>query len=77
MNSILKIYKTVLTPARNAYVENIEYYLTNEAELYYEEETFQYQRFNLDLSITVNIPQEALSQQDVGNYVSITQDGKT
>lgn len=77
MNSILKIYKTVLTPARNALVDNIEYYLAHEANLYHEELNFQYQRFDLDMTIVVKLPQEELTAQDVGNYVSFTQDGKT
>lgn len=77
MSSVLKIYRSALTPARNALVENIEYYLANEAELFFTEESFQYQRLALDLDIIVRIPQEELSSQHVGNYVSITQDGKT
>ena len=77
MNSVLKIYRSALTPARNALVENIEYYLSKEAELFHQEDNFQYQRLNLDLDIVVKIPQEELSSQHVGNYASITQDGKT
>lgn len=76
MKSILKIYRTVLTPARNALVDDMLYYLENEAELYHEEPNFQYQRFALDMNITVLLSQAELSNQFVGNYVSILQDDK-
>lgn len=76
MKSILKIYRTVLTPARNALVDDMLYYLENEAELYHEEPNFQYQKFALDMNITVLLSQAELSNQFVGNYVSILQDDK-
>ena len=70
----LKIYWSNLTPTRNAWVDDIEDYL-NGLQVFYHCEDFQYQRFANELEIVVPVPQADLSQQEVGNYVRIYQDG--
>ena len=74
--STIKIYKTVLTPSRNALVDDLDEYLNTEATLTYEDSSFQYQKLGLDIDIKINITQDVISNYNLGNYVVIAQDGK-
>ena len=63
--SILKIYKTQLTPAKNALLDNIEDYLslvethpvwyTGEDKLTYTSNDFQYVKPDIDIKIKINV----------------------
>lgn len=74
--SKVKIYRTNITPERNALVENIETYLYGLVPTY-SNNNFQYQKLGLDLNIKIPVDQDTISNQSIGNYVSIEQDGKT
>ena len=82
--SILKIYKTQLTPARNALLDNIEDYLsliesepvwyTGEDELTYTSDDFQYVKPDIDIKIKINVPLNNNSIFDsIGNYLRLEQ----
>lgn len=73
--STIKIYRTVLTPARNALVDDLDAYL-NSTTLVYQDTTFQYQKLGLDINIKINIDQNVISNHNFGNYAVIEQDGK-
>ena len=84
MPNSLKIYKTQLTPARNALLDNIEYYLTccenrpsyytGEDCLVYSNSDFQYVKPELDTIIKVDVPLGNNRMYDsIGNYVRIQQ----
>lgn len=72
----IKIYRTQLTPSRNALVDNLEGYLGNSASLVYSNAFFQYQQLGLDLTIKVNVPQSKITESGIGNYVRIEQDNR-
>lgn len=85
MASILKIYKTQLTPARNALLDNIEDYLykienqpayyTGSDTLTYTDNNFQYIKPDLDITIKINVPKDNNNLFDsIGNYVRIEQE---
>lgn len=74
--SKIKIYRTNITPERNALVENIETYLYGLVPTY-SNNNFQYQKLGLDLNIKIPVDQDTISNQSIGNYVSLEQDGKT
>lgn len=74
--STIKIYKTVLTPSRNALVDDLDEYLNTEATLTYEDSSFQYQKLGLDIDIKINVNQDVISNYNLGNYAVIIQDGK-
>lgn len=71
----LKIYNCKITPDRNAVVDNISTYLASLTPTYVSA-TFQYQKIDLNIAIKINDVQEGVGEA-IGNYVSITQDGKT
>lgn len=71
--SQIKIYKTEITPDRNAKVDQIQDYL-NSCVVSYHTDKLQYQKIALDMSIKLPIPQENRFQ--LGNYVCINQDNK-
>ena len=73
--SKIKIYQTVLTPARNALVDDLEAYLWSLTPTY-QTENFQYQKFQLDFYVKINRPQNVISGHSLGNYVRFEQDGK-
>ena len=73
--SKIKIYQTVLTPTRNALVDDLDTYL-NQLTPTYSKDDFQYIKFDLDLSIKVPMPQNVISGHSLGNYVRIEQDSK-
>ena len=73
--SKIKIYQTVLTPARNALVDDLEAYLWSLTPTY-QTESFQYQKFQLDFYVKINRPQNVISGHSLGNYVRFEQDGK-
>ena len=74
-NSKIKIYRTNITPERNALVENIERYLGSLTPTY-NNDNFQYLKLGLDLDIKIVMPQNVISNQSLGNYVRIEQDNK-
>jgi hypothetical protein len=83
--NILKIYKTQLTPARNALLDNIEGYLeaierksllsyTGKDQLTYTETDFQFVKPDLELTIKINVPKNNNNLFDsIGNYARIEQ----
>lgn len=84
MANTLKIYKTQLTPARNALLDDIEGYLANvenrpdyytgEDELVYTNDDFQYVKPDLDVTIKIDLPINNDRMFDsVGNYARIEQ----
>ena len=84
MANSLKIYKTQLTPARNALLDDIEVYLANvenrpdyytgEDELVYANDDFQYVKPDLDVTIRIDLPINNDRMFDsVGNYARIEQ----
>ena len=73
--SKIKIYQTVLTPARNALVDDLEAYLWSLTPTY-QTDSFQYQKFQLDFYVKINRPQNVISGHSLGNYVRFEQDGK-
>lgn len=73
--STIRIYRTVLTPARNALVDDLDAYLGT-TDLTYEDTTFQYQKLGLDINVKILFSQSAISNHDLGNYAVIAQDGK-
>lgn len=75
--SILTIYRSHLSPERNALVDHIDWYLENEAIELFKFNKFQYQKLALEKTIVVPIEQAELTTQDVGNYLTIQQDNET
>ena len=82
--NILKIYKTQLTPARNALLDNIEAYLqaienppayyTGKDELTYVDNDFQFIKPDLDITIKINLPRNNNNLFDsIGNYARVEQ----
>ena len=78
--SKIKIFKTCLTPAKNALVDNLEGYLntlvgtSNET---YSNDEFQYLQMKEDMEIKINMTQAKVIDQSLGNYVKITESDKT
>lgn len=75
--SILTIYQTHLTPERNALVDELDWYLENEAIQTFKFEEFQYQKLGLNLSLVIPADQENITNQTLGNYLTIQQDDET
>ena len=73
--SKIRIYQTVLTPARNALVDDLDQYL-NSLTPTYSNDAFQYIKLDLDLNIKINNAQNKISGHSLGNYVRIEQDNK-
>lgn len=73
--SQITIYNTKITPERNALVDDIEDYLKT-TKISYSSDNFQYLKFDLDLTIKINAPQNIDKNKSIGNYVRIVQDGK-
>ena len=73
--SKVKIQQTVLTPARNALVDDLEAYL-NSLTPTFTDLTFQYIKLGLDINIKVPMPQGVIGGHSLGNYVRIEQDNK-
>lgn len=71
----IKIYRTQLTPSRNALVDELERYLGGLIPLY-SNPSFQYQQLGLDLTIKVNVTQSKITESSIGNYVRIEQDDR-
>lgn len=70
----IKIYRSHLTPARNALVDDIDIYL-NSLTPTYSNDAFQYLKLGIDFKIKVNVDQKYASES-IGNYVSIRQNDK-
>ena len=73
--SKITIYQTILTPARNALVDDLDQYL-NSLTPTYSNNAFQYIKLGLDLTIKINNAQNKISGHSLGNYVRIEQDNK-
>ncbi|WP_440338657.1 hypothetical protein [Megamonas funiformis] len=71
----IRIYQTHLTPARNALVDNLNEYLATLTPRY-SSDNFQYQQLALDLVMKINVKQTVISGHNLGNYLTIEQDGK-
>ena len=71
----IRIYQTHLTPARNALVDNLDDYLAS-LQPRYSSDNFQYQQLALDLIMKINVKQNVISGHNLGNYLTIEQDGK-
>lgn len=71
----IRIYQTHLTPARNALVDNLDNYLATLTPRY-SSDNFQYQRLALDLIMKIDVKQNVISGHNLGNYLTIEQDGK-
>ena len=71
----IRIYQTHLTPARNALVDNLDEYLAT-LRPHYSSDNFQYQQLALDLIMKINVKQVVISGHNLGNYLTIQQDGK-
>lgn len=71
----IRIYQTHLTPARNALVDNLDDYLAS-LQPRYSSDNFQYQQLALDLIMKINVKQVVISGHNLGNYLTIEQDGK-
>lgn len=72
--STIKIYKTNITPDRNALVDELSTYLSSLTPTY-SNDTFQYIQLSTDISIKVELDQE-MQVQEIGNYVDLFQDNK-
>ena len=72
--STIKIYKTNITPDRNALVDDLSTYLSSLTPAY-SNDTFQYIQLSADISIKVDLDQE-MQVQEIGNYVDLFQDNK-
>jgi len=72
--SDIKLYKTIITPNRNALVESIETYLAGLTPTYTETD-FQYQKLSINMEIKINANQEYVGKT-VGNYLRLYQDNK-
>lgn len=72
----IRIYQTHLTPTRNALVDNLDDYLAT-LRPHYSSDNFQYQQLALDLIMKINVKQVVISGHNLGNYLTIEQDGKT
>lgn len=72
--STIKIYKTNITPDRNALVDDLSTYLSSLIPAY-SNDTFQYIQLSTDISIKVELDQE-MQVQEIGNYVDLFQDNK-
>ena len=73
--SILRLYKTEITPQRNAWVDDLPSYLSD-CGVAFEVNPFQYQKIELDKTIKIAIDQYWSAIGDA-NYCSIEQDGMT
>lgn len=72
--STIKIYKTNITPDRNALVDDLSTYLSSLTPAY-SNDTFQYIQLSTDISIKVELDQE-MQTEEIGNYVDLFQDNK-
>lgn len=77
--SVLTLYKTNITPDRNACVDSINDYLADNIAKYGDESPmtftdFQYQKIKLDMTFDVPIAQSYIKKQFC-NYAKVTQDG--
>ena len=73
--SKIKIYRTHILPERNALVDGIETYLGSLTPTY-ENDNFQYLQLGMDLTIKLNVSQDTIANQSLGNYARIEQSNK-
>ena len=74
--SEINLYRTELTPERNALIEDIGIYLTDNCFITYNSMQVQYQKIALNMAITLAIDQETVGNQSLGNYCDIFQDNR-
>lgn len=67
--SSITIYKTELTPARNALVDELDNYLSGRESI--ADQEIQYEKIDLDMSVKLALSQHYLDTQAVGNYAKI------
>lgn len=72
--STLKLYKTKITPDRNAQIEGIEQYLSGITPSY-ASSGYQYVQIGPKINLKLNLGQSFVGSS-VGNYAAIEQDGK-
>ena len=73
--SKIRIYRTHILPERNALVDGIETYLGSLTPTY-ENDNFQYLQLGMDLTIKLNVSQDTIANQSLGNYARIEQSNK-
>ena len=79
-NSAISIYKTIVTPEKNMLIEDMRNFLRqsfqypNYVEMTYSNNNFQYIQLEADITIKINVDQNKISGQSIGNYVWIQQD---
>lgn len=79
-NSAISIYKTIITPEKNMLIEDMRNFLRdsfqypNYVEMTYSNNNFQYIQLEADITIKINVDQNKISGQSIGNYVMIQQD---
>lgn len=74
MSRLTLYYKTEIKPERNALVDDIEEYLAESAYDVFED--VQYQKMSTSFSIKLDMHQSKQSDQDIGNYAKLEQDGR-
>lgn len=73
--SKLFVYKTDLSPQKNAAIDDINDYLATQTTTYHSAD-FQHIKLGLDITVKINFTQVGLSVPSLGNYCKIYQDGK-
>ena len=75
-NCKIEVFKTQLTPQRNALVDELNNYLNTCVRSYINDE-FQFQKISLDMDFKLTMPDDIFQPQSIGNYVRLNQLGKT
>ena len=75
-NCKIEVFKTQLTPQRNALVDELDSYL-NTCICSYVNDEFQFQKISLDMDFKLTMSDDIFQPQSIGNYVRLTQLGKT
>lgn len=75
MSTYIEIYRVAFTPATNALVDELESYLKECIRFYSRE--IQYQKLSTDIELKLDMPQARITDQEIGNYCAIKQDGIT
>lgn len=73
--SKIALFKTHITPARNALVDDIEDYLASLTATY-SNNTFQYLKLDLNIDVIVPMAQSTIAGHSLGNYCRIVEDTK-
>lgn len=73
--SKIELFKTVITPQRNAQVDDLDTYLDT-CVCTYQCDTYQYQKIELNTSFKINMPQDIYQPDFQGNYIRLEEIGK-